>query len=249
MKRISHAVAAASLGALFVLSPVVQARGQGAATPTIDQVLDKAVTALGGRAAMEKVTSRTGTGTIEIPDAGMSGSIQVYEKAPNMNAVVIDLGGMQIRQAFDGTVAWEDNPQTGMREKTGVELAEAKREATFNPELKMKQLYPKMTVRGREKVGASDAWVVDAVPAEGSPVVFFFDVESGLPVRMDATRDTPQGAIQVQAFLEDYRAIDGVKVAHVLRQVTPMFTMTMRLTEVKHNVTLDDKMFKKPGGQ
>ncbi len=244
MKRLAYAAGSAALGAIFVLSTIVQAQ-----TPTIDQVLDKAITALGGRAAMEKITSRTGKGTIEIPDAGMSGSIQVYEKAPNMNAVMIDLGGMQIRQAFDGTVAWEENPQEGMKVKTGVELAEAKREATFNPELKMKQLYTKLTVRGREKVGASDAWVVDAVPAEGSPVVFYFDVESGLPVRMDVTRDSPQGQIPVQSYLEDYRAVDGVKVAHVMRQVTSMFTMTMRLSEVKHNVTLDDKMFKKPGGQ
>jgi hypothetical protein len=243
----AYRAAAASLGVCFALSTIVQAGSQTAAQPTIDQLLDKAITALGGRAAMEKVTSRTGKGTVEIPDAGMSGSIMVYEKAPNMNAVVVDIAGMQIRQAFDGAVAWEDNPQTGMREKTGVELAQAKREATFNPELKMKQLYPKMTVRGREKVGAADAWVVDAVPAEGTPVVFFFDAESGLPLRMDSTQDTPQGAMHIQAYLEDYRVVDGVRVAHTLRQVTPMFTMTMRLTEVKHNVTLDDKMFKKPG--
>lgn len=246
MKRFAYTAATASLGAIFVLSTIVRA---GSQTPTIDQVLDKAITALGGRAAMEKVTSRTGKGTIEIPDAGMSGSIQVYEKAPNMSAVMIDLGGMQIRQGFDGAVAWEEDPQQGMRVKSGVELAEAKREATFNPELKMKELYTKLTVRGREKVGTSDAWVVDAVPAEGAPVIFYFDVESGLPVRMDSTRDTPQGQIAVQSYLDDYRVIEGVKVAHVLRQVTSMFTMTMRLTEVKHNVTLDDKMFKKPGGQ
>lgn len=249
MKRLVPTITAASLAVVFTFTTILQAGGQTAAQPTIDQVLDKCIAALGGRAALEKLTSRTGKGTIEIPDAGMSGTIEVFEKAPNMNAVAIDLGGMQIKQAFDGTVAWEDNPQTGMREKTGTELAEARREAAFNPELRMKQLYAKLTVRGKDKVGAVDAWVVDAVPADGSPVVFYFDAESGLPLRMDATRDSPQGAIPVQAYLEDYRVIDGVKIAHTLRQVTPMFTMVMRLTEVKHNVTLDDKMFKKPGGQ
>jgi len=248
MKRFRVAVAVASLA--FLWTTIVSAGSQAANPPTIDQLLDKCIAALGGRPALEKLTSRTGKGTIEIPDAGMSGSIEVYEKAPNMNAVLIDLGGMQIRQAFDGKVAWEDNPQQGMREKAGTELAEARREATFNPELKMKELYAKMTVRGAsEKVGTADAWVVDAVPAEGSPVVFFFDANTGLPLRMDATRDTPQGPIQVQAFLEDYRVVDGVKIPFVMRQVTSMFTMVMRLTEVKHNVTLDDKMFKKPGGQ
>ena len=249
MKRIARAVIAASLGVCFALTANVQAGPQAAGQPTVDQIIEKAITALGGRAAMEKITSRTGTGTIEVPDANMSGSVKTFEKAPNMSAVLIDLGGMQIRQGFDGAVAWEEDPQQGLRVKAGVELAEAKREATFNPELKMKELYPKMTVRGKATVGTAEAWAIDAVPSEGKPVVFYFDAASGLPLRMDATRDTPQGAIDVQAYLEDYRVVDGVKVPHVLRQVTPMFTMTMRLSEVKHNVTLDDKMFKKPGGQ
>jgi hypothetical protein len=107
-----------------------------------------------------------------------------------------------------------------------------------------------MTVRGREKVGDAEAWVVDAVPAEGSPLAFFFDAASGLPLRIDSSRDVGTGSpVTVQAFFEDYRAVDGIKVPFVLRQVTPMFSMTIRMTEVKHNVTLDEKMFKKPGLQ
>lgn len=248
MKRIAQSVVVC-LALLGLVAVQTHAQVPGGA-PTVDQIVDKAIAALGGRAALEKLTSRVGKGTIEIPEASMSGSIELFEKAPNMSAIAIDLGGMQIRQAFDGKVAWEENPQQGLREKTGVELAEAKREATFNQELHLKTLFPKMTVRGKETIGTSAAWVVDAVPAEGKPVVFYFDAESGLPLRMDATRDGPDGSpMQVQVYLEDYRAIDGVKVAHTMRQVTSMFSMVMRLVEVKHNVTLDDKMFKKPGGQ
>jgi hypothetical protein len=248
MKRVtlSLVVCLAVAGATIVRAAAQTPAG----APTIDQLIDKCITALGGRAALEKLTSRTAKGTIEIPEASMTGSIEVYEKAPNMNAIAIDLNGMQIRQAFDGKVAWEENPQTGLAEKTGTDLADAKREATFNMELHMKQLYPKMTVRGREPFGTSSAWVVDAVPAEGNPVAFYFDTESGLLVRMDASRQGPDGSpMQVQAYVEDYRVVDGVKVPFVMRQVTSMFTMVMRLVEVKHNVTLDDKMFKKPGGE
>jgi hypothetical protein len=248
MKRVtlSLVVCLAVAGATIVRAAAQTPAG----APTIDQLIDKCITALGGRAALEKLTSRTAKGTIEIPEASMTGSIEVYEKAPNMNAIAIDLNGMQIRQAFDGKVAWEENPQTGLAEKTGTDLADAKREGTFNMELHMKQLYPKMTVRGREPFGTSSAWVVDAVPAEGNPVAFYFDTESGLLVRMDASRQGPDGSpMQVQAYVEDYRVVDGVKVPFVMRQVTSMFTMVMRLVEVKHNVTLDDKMFKKPGGE
>ncbi len=244
MKRTAQVFALLVLGAA-----VVQGQSQAPATalPTVDQVLEKYITALGGRAAIEKITSRTGKGTIEIPDAAMSGTIELFEKAPDKSGVLVDLGGMQIREGFDGTVAWEDNPQTGMREKAGLELADARRSSAFNPELRMKALYGTMTVRGRERVGTRDAIVVDAVPADGSPTTFFFDAENGLMIRTDTSRTGPEGQLQIQAFMEDYRVVDGINMPHTVRQVTPQFTMVIRITEVKHNVTLDDKMFKKPG--
>jgi hypothetical protein len=47
-------------------------------------------------------------------------------------------------------------------------------------------------------------------------------------------------------FFEDYRVADGVKVAYLLKQVTPAFTLNIKLDEVKHNVPIDDAKFKKP---
>jgi hypothetical protein len=49
------------------------------ATPTVDQVLDKYVDALGGRAAWKKITSRQSTGTIEVPALNLYGIFQVVE--------------------------------------------------------------------------------------------------------------------------------------------------------------------------
>ena len=49
------------------------ARAQTASLPTIDQILEKYVTGVGGRAAIEKITSVSGKGTIDIPDVGVSG--------------------------------------------------------------------------------------------------------------------------------------------------------------------------------
>ena len=51
----------------------------------------------------------------------------------------------------------------------------------------------------------------------------------------------------MDATYDDYRAIDGVKRAHMIRQTTAQFSATLRLSEVKHNVALDDAIFRKPG--
>ncbi|HYN07685.1 MAG TPA: hypothetical protein VES67_09865 [Vicinamibacterales bacterium] len=221
---------------------------QPAALPTIDQVLDKYTAGSGGRAALEKVTSFRATGTIQIPDVGVGGSIELLQKAPNKASTVVELSGIgRQRDVFDGTIAWSEDPQNGVREKIGVELAEARRGATFGRELKMKSMYKTLTVKGREKVGAREAFVVEGVPDEGSPIKLFFDVESGLLVQQSGSRTSPQGPIEVTVTFEDFRAIDGVQRPFTIRQATSMFTAIIQLTDITHNVPIDDVVFRKPG--
>jgi hypothetical protein len=246
MKRVVSLVVVALVGLVAVPGLV---RAQSPALPTVDQILEKYVTALGGRAAIEKHTSRVSTGTMEIPDAGMSGSIEVREKAPDKSLTVIQLPGLGlVREGADASGAWSEDPQTGVRDKAGNELADALRGAAFNPELRMKTLYKTMTVSGQETVGGRPSYVVLATPEAGSATRMYFDAESGLLVRQAGTRDTPQGPMDIDVFIDEYRVVDGVKEAVAIRQVTSMFTLVVRLSDIKHNVALDDAIFKRPGG-
>jgi hypothetical protein len=215
--------------------------------PTVDQVLDKYVEALGGRQALEKITSRQVKGTFDLPAMGASGTLTVMAKAPNKWITTIDIEGFGVMQmGFDGTMAWDNNPMAGMRELTGKELAARTREATFNKELKIKELFRKVEVTGKEKVAEKDAYVVEATPAEGIVEKMYFDAESGLLVRLDAERESPQGSVMVETYLEDYKDVDGVKVPFTLKQVLPQFTVQMKFDEVKHNVEIEDAKFAKP---
>ena len=49
-------------------------------TPTADQILDKYVQGLGGKAALEKFNSTASKGTFEIPAFGATGSAEMWEK-------------------------------------------------------------------------------------------------------------------------------------------------------------------------
>jgi outer membrane lipoprotein-sorting protein len=220
------------------------------ALPSVDQILDKFTTALGGKAAIEKQTSRVSKGTFDIPAMGASGAITLYGKAPNKNLVVIEIPGFgTINQGYNGSVGWAQDPTSGLREITGGELAAAKREAEFYSDLKFKELFPKMVVKGKEKVGASDAYVIEATPAEGSPQKFYFDVETGLLARVDVEAVSPQGKIPFEVYLEDYKAVDGVKMPFTVRRTSPAISFTIKLDKVEHNVAIDDAKFNKPAGQ
>jgi hypothetical protein len=235
--------------AVLSATAVTAAVAQGTTAPkldTVDQILDRYVAAVGGP-ALQKITSMTLKGTLEIAEMQLNGTIEVSQKAPDKSLQVVSLDPMGAqREGFDGTTAWVEDAQNGIREKTGLELAEARRGAMFPRELNIRKQYPKMTVVGREKVGAREAFVVSATPEAGEPTRLYFDVESGLLLRQILTRHGPQGPAQIDTTFEDYRPIDGVKRAHLIRQANPQFAAVLRITEIKHNVALDDGIFRKP---
>ena len=70
-----------------------------------------------------------------------SSSQEIYEKAPNKQLWVTDLANFGVfRRGFNGTMGWQDNPQTGLQEVTGNQLAEFKRSAFMNRQMEVRAL-------------------------------------------------------------------------------------------------------------
>jgi len=104
-------------------------------------------------------------------------------------------------------------------------------------------------LKGKEKIGDREAWIILATLAGGTPLKMYYDTQTGLHVRTDAEVDNPGGKVSIQTMLEDYRDVDGVKLPFTTNQETPMSKAIIKVTEVKSNVTIDDARFKKPSGQ
>lgn len=215
--------------------------------PTVDQILDRYVQALGGRAVISKVSSRVSKGTVEIPTLGVTGSFESFEKAPNKSLAKIMLTGFgEVRQGFDGTVAWSQDPQSGIREKSGVELAAARRDSDIHKDIKLRELYPTLALEGKNKVGERETYVIVATPAEGSSEKWYFDAETHLLLRADIEVEGPQGKLPAENYFDDYREVEGVKLPFTLRQSTSAFSIVTKIQEVKHNVPVEDSIFSKP---
>jgi hypothetical protein len=81
-------------------------------------------------------------------------------------------------------------------------------------------------------------------PRFGSPKRWYFDVETGLLLRVDEI--TPEGKVFNREDYQDYRAVAGEKVPFMIRQFKDGLETVTTLTEVKHNVRIDDSRFEKP---
>jgi hypothetical protein len=221
-----------------------------AAMPTGEQVLDRYAQAIGGRAAWMKLNSRVSKGTIEIPAMdNLTGTLEIHEKAPNLMLAVIKLGGGAFEQGFDGSTAWSENPRDGLRVLTGGELDDARREADFYHPLDLRKIYSKLTVTGIERVNEHDTYVLVAERENGAPDKMYFDVQSGLLVRSVNQRYTPDGLTEFQADVEDYTALDGVKLPFTVRQAGGGSAFVIHFTDVQHNVQLADAQFAKPAAE
>ena len=223
---------------------------------TVDEIIEKNIAATGGRAALEKVASRVTTGTITVstPGGDITGSIEVYNKAPNKARTLIQIDASQFNlgkivqdQRFNGTAGYAIDSLNGNREMTGdqVELAKA---STFpTPLLRYKERGIKIELAGREKVGERDAYVLRIAPPAGPPARMFIDADTYLVVKTVVTVNAPQvGDVEQTQLVSDYRDVNGVKVPFEVRSVNQFQTLVIRVAKVDDNVDIDEKMFSKP---
>ncbi len=227
-----------------------------ATLPTVDQILARYVAALGGEAAIRKVTSRVVTGTQDLPlGAGgreqIPAQLQQFRKAPNLYVNIYKTATFTVSDGFDGTTVWAQD-QNGRVTEEGPDAARARRSADFYEPLNLKQEFTSMTVRGIEALNGADAYVVVATPAGDTPETLYFDVGSGLLVRRMSYVTTPAGGSPFRRSFGDYRESSGVKLPFLVN-LDPIGPRTLlwpktalRVTSVQDNVPIDNARFAKP---
>ena len=228
------------------------------ALPAVDQIFAKYVQALGGEAALRKVTSRTITGTQFIP-TGPGGTVPTpaaverSQKAPNLVVTTYRAPTYAISQGFDGTTAWSQDQAGRITEPVTLDVARAARAADFYEPLNLKRQYAQISVRGIERVNGRDTYLVVGIPQGDKPESLYFDAQTGLLVRKQTALPTPIGDSPYQVDFDDYRDTgSGVKFPFLIHMSpsTPRTELapeaTLRVNTVKDNAPIEDAKFVKP---
>jgi zinc protease len=240
---------------LIALSAVIFAFGLGAAAqqaagpapPTVDEIISRYISAIGGEAVIQQMTTRASLGTIEVPAMNLSGTVLIHEKAPNKLLQVVIINGDSIRQGFDGTTAWTDDPADGTRILSGIELSETRRDADFFHPLHLHQIYSNLTLKGMEKIGDRDAYLIEGVAAdESDPDKMYFDSQTGLVLRIVSHRHSSDGDGNVQEDFQDYRDVDGLKLPFTILQSGGSSDFAIHIDQINPGVSLDDAEFTVP---
>jgi outer membrane lipoprotein-sorting protein len=224
---------------------------------TADEVIEKHIAALGGRAALSKITSRVSTGTISVstPAGDVSGTFESDLKAPNKTRIYMKLGlmalgapdDMIIQQKFDGTTGYVLNSLQGDLAVEGNQLDNMRNNVFPTFFLNYKEAGTKVEVGPKEQVNGKPAIVLLVTPKSGSAPRVYLDAETYLIVRTVTKVNVPAagGDIEQTSTLSDFRTVDGVKVPFQIVQSSSQQTFTIKIDKVQHNVALDEAIFKK----
>jgi hypothetical protein len=232
----------------------------GAWAQTADEVIERSLKAVGGRAAHEKLKSRlmTGTITLSTPAGDIAGTVEILNAVPNKARSLIkaDLsslgaGPLVLDQRFDGTTGFVLDTLQGNREITGNQLDNMRNASFPHPFLTYKELGIAVKLVGKEKVGDREAFVMIFDPPSGSELRQFIDAETYMPIKVVMKVDVPQLGQEIEQTTEllDFKEVDGVKLPFRMRATSNVQNYTVVIDKVEHNVDVDEKLFSKPAQQ
>lgn len=228
--------------------------------PAVDEVLDKYVQALGGKARIEKMT----TLVMEGPRLESSGSnppsttaMQFYRMSPNKLMMIMTTPEQTITQAFNGTVGWRKFNDR-ISQMSAADLMGARRDANFLKDIELKPQYAKLVTVGKERIAGRDTYVLEGTLTDDSPQkkVFgieteklYFDVQTGLLIRRAMFYRTPLGQLPEVTDYEDYRKVKGIMMPFTVRLTRPPFVYLQKFNKIELNTSLPDKHFDVPAAK
>jgi photosynthetic reaction center cytochrome c subunit len=211
--------------------------------PAADQLLDKYLAAIGGGAAVERISSRVEKGKISAN--GQQLPIEVYAKAPDKRISIMHLPNGESITAFDGKQGWLSNAgRPHMMSAAENDAARIDSDLYFAAHVKT--LYKKFTVVPGDKIDGHDTYLVIGRNEGQPPLRLYFDQQSGLLLRLVRYAETALGRMPTQIDYVDYRDTDGIKIPYRWTLARPGNRFTIQVDQVQQNVPVEDAKFTPP---
>ncbi|MFH1373790.1 MAG: hypothetical protein ABII79_08350 [bacterium] len=207
---------------------------------TVNEVLKRYIDAVGGRDAIEKLTTRVSSGRLitnlpsREPPVYDSTSFETYAGLLHRYLMISTTPDGVERAGFDGKIGWRQNADGIKRDEQPLRSKPA---WLFDPQgaLHITDYFPDLTVTGMEQIFNRPVYLLESKDLEQAQYGLYFDVASGLLLRIGYYWD-----------LQDYRTVDDVLIPHRVVTSRKGGSSTYHFDEVKHNVALNDSLFVMP---
>jgi hypothetical protein len=228
---------------------LLQALGfaQEAALPQAREIVARHVAAIGGEAAYKAVKSVRVRGRFELTGQNIAANFEMIAARPSRLRLHADIPGLGVNESgYDGKTGWSLDPQVGPRLLEGRELDELAVDANFDATLHPANLFKELTTVGRTLFDGHPAFKVRAVFNSGVEQTEYFDVDTGLEIGWEGTRQMGQlGVVPTTTALRDYKKFGPLMQPTTNLQKALFVEQVLHVTSCEYDV-VDDKSFGLP---
>lgn len=204
------------------------------ASVTPQSILQKAVDAYGGAAAIAAVKDLSMTGTASVQ--GMDITVTQKGVVPSAFTQEVGVQGMVLQKKTLKNGKYTLSAQGQEKEADAKEKEEINEEAAFVAETYMlNQKGYEFSLKGIEQVEGSDAYAIAIKSPAGRTFTNYYDVKSGLLVKKENVVETPQGSMTVSSILSNYKPFNGVLIPTRIVNDLGMMKFDITFNEIKVN--------------
>jgi CubicO group peptidase (beta-lactamase class C family) len=218
---------------------------------TLDELYPKILAASGGEANWRKITSRVTRSVSDLEQQGVKTDSTSWNKGPYKSATdtIFKAIGKEIAKSwefFDGTTGEEATSFAPVEKLAGKKLEDTRLASDIHGMLDWRSKYKTITVKRIAKVGDEDAYAVEFEPEKGTKFTEYYSTKTFLMLKREGVipSSTSSQTLPYSVLYSDYRNVDGVMIP--FKQVNNTSSngdVVTIVTEIKHNVQIDDKIF------
>ena len=222
---------------------------------TVEDVIERNTSAMGGRAAIEAIHSIEIN--LRITDPGFEVDGIYHAARPGRMRIDVQAGGKQVfTEAFDDQRGWQWQESKGQEEASSKATAALRHGVELPGKLfglhEMKQRGHKIDLVGRETVDGIDYYVLRLTFGDGYTTSLYVDPQSWLITRRRDVRplhvDVDPTPTTIEQRSSDFREIAGVRFAFASTEIdlkTGKQLESTKVGSIKVNPPIDESIFKK----
>lgn len=211
---------------------------------TAESVIADYLEAIGGKDKLKGIKTLTSRAKSDL--GGMQASFENYQTASGKFAMKVIVNNMTMQeQRFDG--AKGASYQMGAKKEItdAKQLDGLKKQAVMFDQLQYSNQGYKLELKGIEDVDGASCYKVNVLDPEGDTSTEFYDVKSGLLVRVVKTQEAMGQKATITTDMADYREVDGVRLPYKtsINGAAPM-TIVLEMESIEVNKPLGEEIFK-----
>jgi hypothetical protein len=208
------------------------------------KIVNQYVNAVGGLKNLTKIQTLLVDGTVQTQGEEKSGSYTFRVKLPNRYYSELKSGGKTEIEAYNGKSAWHQESSGQIATLLGAQAAQLEAAAQYYNARFLNLAKKKIDVayKGTALVRGHETYQVELTYPTGVERQVFFDQQSHL---IDGEKATLAGS-PLEIYYDDYRIVDGVKVARKIELHRGSESFTVNVTKATVNETVGERVFDFP---